>query len=111
MLNQKRLNTVLLACMTGSLLLLGCGGGGGGYGGGGDPTPETPQPVTNLAITPGDQQLRLTWTNPTNSAFFGLTIRRSTSAFPVDETYGTGVFTGVGTSYEDTSLTNGTTYY
>jgi Glycoside hydrolase family 44/Fibronectin type III domain len=87
-----------------ALLLLGTVGcGSGGYnGGGGGSAPSTP---TGLSATPGDSEIRLAWT--ANSGATGYHVKRSTTSG--------GPYTSVNspatTSYTDTELTNGTTYY
>ncbi len=83
-----------------------------------DTTP--PSAVSGLSITRGDSQLTLNWTNPGETDFAGVVIRRDTSSYPTNATSGTAVATltasgsftagGSGT-YVDTTLTNGTTYY
>lgn len=70
-----------------------------------------PGPVTSLSVVPGDTQNQLSWTNPVDGDFLQVQIQRSTIAFPADPTSGTTVFTGSGTNYLDTGLTNGTTYF
>jgi fibronectin type 3 domain-containing protein len=72
-----------------------------------------PGPATGLTATPGDGQVRLTWTAPASdggAAISGYLVYRGTSpggesGVPVN---GTPV---QGTSYTQTGLTNGTTYY
>ncbi len=77
--------------------------------------PDTvdPQPVTNLTAYPGATEVILTWTNPPDTDFAGVVIRRSTSAPPALMTEGfppTG--SGIGDhGYWDTGLVLGTTYY
>jgi hypothetical protein len=70
-----------------------------------------PGPVTNLTVTPGNQQNQLTWTNPTDPDFLQVRIQRSTTGFPATPTSGTTVYEASSPSYLDTGLTNGTTYY
>lgn len=59
-------------------------------------------PVTNLTATPGDNQVSLSWTNPSSPDFAGVRIYRD----------GTEITTGLTTftSYTDTTAVNGTTY-
>ena len=71
------------------------------------PTPPTPPPApTGLMATAGNAQVALSWNASTGATSY--TVKRST-------TMGTGyasVQTGItGTSYTNTMLTNGTTYY
>ena len=83
-----------------------------------DTTP--PSAVSGLSITRGDGQLTLGWTNPGDTDFAGVVIRRDTSTYPGSASSGTAVTTmtasqsftagGSGT-YVNTSLTNATTYY
>ncbi len=88
----------------------------------GDITP--PADVTNLTATPGDSQVELTWTNPSDPDFAGLLVVRSVSTIswePVDGTTYSDeqqVTTGVvvkykasGVGYPDTELINETKYY
>lgn len=70
-----------------------------------------PGSVTNFTITVGDSQLQLDWTNPVDADLAYVQIQRSTTAFPAGPASGTTVFQGAGTSYLDTGLTNGVTYY
>ena len=66
----------------------------------------TPGAVSGLAATPGNAQVSLTWTAASGAA--GYTVARST----VNGGPYTAVKTNViGTSYTDTGLTNGTTYF
>ncbi len=69
-----------------------------------------PANVSGFTATAGDKQVSLSWTNPT-SDFAGVTILRKTGSYPTGPTDGTVVYDSTGTSYTDTGLTNGTTYY
>ena len=72
-------------------------------------TPLAPS-VTGLVATGGDLRVDLSWTNPTD-AFDSIQIVRKLGATPPTSPLdGTTVFTGTGTSFSDTGLTNGTTY-
>lgn len=73
-----------------------------------DGTP--PANVTNFTATPGQQQISLSWTNPT-SDFSGVKILRKTGSYPTGITDGSVIYDSNGTSFVDTNLTNGTTYY
>ena len=73
-----------------------------------DGTP--PANVTNFTATPASGQISLNWTNPT-SDFSGTRILRKTGSSPANPNDGTVVYDNNGTSYIDTGLTNGTTYY
>ncbi len=69
-----------------------------------------PNPLTNVTATDKGTggAVTLAWTNSTSADFASVTIYRST----VDGQIGSAVKTGAtGTSYDDTGLTNGTTYY
>jgi fibronectin type 3 domain-containing protein len=67
--------------------------------------PVPPQAPTGLTATPGSSQMILSWNATPGASSY--TIRRSTSSGTE-----TAVATGVpSTTYTDTSLTNGTTYY
>lgn len=76
-----------------------------------DTTP--PDNVTKVTVTalPGDSQVALSWTNPTNSDFAGVIIQRSTSDYPRSIYEGTNVYTGSGSSFTDTGVVNGNRYY
>jgi|GEM_PF-1749417 len=74
-----------------------------------DTTP--PANPTNFTAVKGDQQVQLSWTNPTDADFAGVRIRRKTNTFPTGPTDGTQVYQGTGTSHLDTTVTNGVTYY
>jgi formylglycine-generating enzyme required for sulfatase activity len=75
-----------------------------------DTTP--PDPVTDFLAVPGDRQVSLSWTNPTDQDYQGTMIRRAdvpiTSWKPTD---GVEVYVGTDTNAVDMGLTNGTTYY
>lgn len=72
----------------------------------------TPPPnVSGFTATAGDGQISLSWTNPTATDFAGVRILRKTGSYPADYNDGTVVYDNSGTSYINTGLTNGTTYY
>ncbi|MBU1102668.1 hypothetical protein KJ853_03385 [Patescibacteria group bacterium] len=73
-----------------------------------DGTP--PANVSSFTATAGDGQISLSWTNPTTD-FAGVTILRKTGSYPTSPTDGTIIYDNNGTSYVNTGLTNGTTYY
>ena len=88
-----------------ALFLPGCGGsynstGSGGSGGG---TP--PGAPTGLAATAGVQQVSLSWTASTGASSYNVK-RATTHGGPY-----TKISSPSATSYNDTGLTNGTTYY
>ena len=72
-------------------------------GGGGGSAPSAP---TNLAATPGNAQVSLSWTASSGATSYN--IYRGTSSGNESTTVATGVTT---TSYTNTGLTNGTMYY
>ncbi|MFA6515433.1 MAG: TIGR03790 family protein [Candidatus Paceibacterota bacterium] len=74
-----------------------------------DSTP--PSEVTNLQAVASDTEVILSWINPVDADFVGVKILRKTGSYPVNSADGTVIFTGVGTSYTNTGLTNDTTYY
>jgi len=80
----------------------------------GDTTP--PSDVRNFTAVPGDRQVTLTWTNPTDSDFAGVIIRYRTDTWPSDYNDGQLVCKrkgapGSSDSFVHTGLQNGTTYY
>ena len=79
------------------------------YSTGPDTTP--PADVSGFTAMAGDEQISLSWTNPTDADFAGVKILRKTGSHPTTPTDGTVVYDGTGTSTTDTGLTNGTTYY
>jgi hypothetical protein len=76
----------------------------------GGSTPSPPSPVTNLAATPGDTQVALSWTNP-GGTWDSIVIVRKTGSYSTSPADGTTIYDSTGTSHTDTGLTNGTTYY
>ncbi len=70
-----------------------------------------PGAVTNFTATPGDGHVTLSWTNPADSDFAGVVIRRSTISQPLTPGQGDFVYSGSGTGFDDTGLNNGTLYY
>ena len=80
----------------------------------GDTTP--PGDVTNFTATPGDGEVTLSWTNPSDSDFAGVMIRYRTDTWPVDYNDGQLVCNKTGEpgssdSFVHTGLQNGITYY
>ncbi len=69
--------------------------------------------LTDLTATPSGASINLSWTTGVSDAdFAGVTIRRSTSAYPTSPTDGVAVTSDlVGSSYSDSGLAEGTTYY
>ena len=97
--NLPRTAAFLLA-----LSLASCGGGnsGGGGGGGGGNPPSAP---TGLDVTDGDGQVSLTW-NASSGATSYHVKRGTASGGPYSQ-----IGSPTATSYTDTGLTNGNTYY
>ncbi len=67
--------------------------------------------VTNFTATVGNTKTVLSWTNPTNDNFVGTKILRRTNRHPINVIDGAQIYVGAGTSYIDTGLVNGITYY
>ncbi len=75
-----------------------------------DTTP--PAAPSSFAVSVAGSTAALTWTNPVDSDFSSVTIRRSTSTYPTSVSEGTLVVQNeTGTSYNNTSLSDGTYYY
>lgn len=70
-----------------------------------------PANPTNLTAVPGNKQVSLTWTNPTDADFQGVVLVRSMTGFPTSPTDGLTVYTGKATSYKDNNVSNGILYY
>ena len=68
---------------------------------------------SGFTATAGDTQVSLSWSNPTDSDFAGVMIRRRSDSFPTSATDGTQVTdtAAADTGYTDTGLTNGTAYF
>lgn len=70
-----------------------------------------PSEVLDLAAEASSNDVLLTWTNPV-SDFASLTIRRSSTSYPVDISDGTLLISdSVASVYEDVDLSDGTYYY
>ncbi|RUS47873.1 hypothetical protein ELR57_08525 [Cohnella sp. AR92] len=69
-------------------------------------TPTVPSAPTGLAATAGDAQATLTWSASSGATSYN--VKRATTSGGPYATVATGV---TATSYADTGLTNGTTYY
>ncbi|MBL4656257.1 MAG: BspA family leucine-rich repeat surface protein [Bacteroidia bacterium] len=71
-----------------------------------------PSSPTNFAIVSQfSNELSLSWVNPTDSDFAGVTIRRDTVSAPATPTAGDFVYTGTDTSVIDAGLTNDVEYF
>jgi hypothetical protein len=94
----------VLLVIAAALFLQACGGSGssGGGGGGGGIAPAAP---TGLTATPGNMQVSLSWRASSGATSYNVE-RGTTSGGPY-----TTVNSPTTTSYVDTGLTNGTTYY
>ncbi|HAS80666.1 MAG: Fibronectin type III domain protein [Candidatus Nomurabacteria bacterium GW2011_GWE1_32_28] len=75
------------------------------------PDTISPNKPTSFSATAGNGQINLTWTNPGDTDFAGIKILRRTNYYPISSTNGTLVYKGSGTSYLNTGLVNGTTYF
>ena len=103
-MNWRHFSKADVVLLTSGLLLCGagCGGyGGGGTGGGGGSAPSI---VTGLTATAGDAQVTLQWTASTGAT--GYYVKRSTTSGAEVQ-----IAAQAGTSYNDTSVTNGTKYF
>ncbi|MBB6692127.1 fibronectin type III domain-containing protein [Cohnella xylanilytica] len=74
--------------------------------GGGSTTPTVPAAPAGLSATAGNAQVSLSWTASAGAT--GYNVKRATTSGGPYATVATGV---TATSYADTGLTNGTTYY
>lgn len=92
--------TVLV--MLAALFLQACGSGSSGGGGGGGNPPPAP---TGLTATPGNQQVNLSWSASTGATSYNV-LRGTANGGPYSP-----IGSPATTSYTDTGLTNGTTYY
>ena len=92
----------LIYLVAGLALATGCGGSGSGGGGGGGNPPSAP---TGLTATAGSQQVSLTWNASAGATSYNVK-RGTASGGPY-----TTVSSPATNSYNDTGLTNGTTYY
>jgi hypothetical protein len=72
-----------------------------------------PPPVTTVTTSAACNGIVFNWTNPTTENYGGLFIQRSTTGFPATAADGTRVadVERPGTSFTDTGVVSGTTYY
>jgi uncharacterized protein (DUF1800 family) len=84
-----------------ALALAACGGGGGAQ----SPSVMAPSAPNGLTATAGVSQVTLAWTSSTGATSYTVG-RAATSAGPFSS-----VGTSTSTSFTDSSVTNGTTYY
>jgi hypothetical protein len=81
-----------------------------------EPDVIPPGPSIGVAATPGQAQITLAWTNPSDADFSGTTIRVSTAGFPANPADGDPVTDKLGQSaapdsFSHTGLSPGVTYY
>lgn len=70
-----------------------------------------PTTVTGLAAAPADSRVTLTWTNPADADFAGVTVvQKDGTTAPATTADGTTRYTGTGQSVTVTGLTNGASY-
>lgn len=74
-----------------------------------DTTP--PSDVSEFTAIPGDGQVELIWTNPDDTDLAGVLVVFRNDKYPADPSDGIEVYTGSGTNYIHTGLTNGMIYY
>ncbi|MBV4440098.1 hypothetical protein [Clostridium tyrobutyricum] len=72
---------------------------------------EPPGVVSDFTVTAGNGKVDLSWTNPVDEDFAGVKILRKTLGYPSSPSDGDLVYNGTDTSFEDTTIENGTTYY
>ncbi|MCK4891279.1 MAG: chitobiase/beta-hexosaminidase C-terminal domain-containing protein, partial [Candidatus Pacebacteria bacterium] len=82
---------------------------GGGTTLASDTTP--PAKVTNFTASAGDQEIVLTWKNPTDSDFVRTKILRKEDNYSANSGDGELIYDGNEETYTDTGLTNNTAYY
>lgn len=93
----------LVPLLTIALLFAGCGGASSSGGGGGTGNP--PAAPTGLTATAGNAQVSLSWTASSGATSYTV-LRGTTNGGPYSQ-----IGTSTATSYVDTSVANGTTYY
>lgn len=70
-----------------------------------------PTAVSSLSANPGDGTAMLSWLNPADADFSRVKVVRKTLTAPADSADGNPVYEGAGSSFSDSGLVNGTTYY
>jgi uncharacterized protein (TIGR03790 family) len=70
-----------------------------------------PDSVTSIFANPGNHQVILTWTNPTNADFVGARVMRKEGSYSSTYDDGTLVYDGSSNSCVSSGLTNDVTYY
>lgn len=84
--------------------------GGGSISGGGD-YGTLPQQVTNFKAGAEFEKVLLTWSNPSDPNFSGVSIVRKLISYPTKPSDGVQIYNGSSQTTEDAGLTNGVTYY
>jgi len=74
-----------------------------------DTTP--PAAVSGFTAMAGNAQIVLAWTNPGDVDLAGVKVLRKTGSAPSSSSDGDVIFNGLGATYTDTGLTNGTKYF
>ncbi|MFH1089757.1 MAG: carboxypeptidase regulatory-like domain-containing protein [Candidatus Uhrbacteria bacterium] len=76
-------------------------------------TDTPPSNVSEFKATAGDEQIELSWVNPTDSDFSGVAVIFCSDDYPTSRTDSRcfQIYNGAGTSFTHTGLTNGTTYF
>ncbi|NQU99200.1 MAG: VCBS repeat-containing protein, partial [Parcubacteria group bacterium] len=72
---------------------------------------SSPSIVTSFKVEPLDGKALITWVNPSDSDFAGVKILRKEDSYSQNVQDGTEVYSGAGTSFVDTELQNGVTYF
>lgn len=70
-----------------------------------------PTNVSNLQAVAGDTAVGLSWVLPTDPDLAGVYVVRNPAGYPVNVQDGLLIYTGGATSFTDSGLINGTTYY
>lgn len=74
-----------------------------------DMTP--PANVSDFQAAGENGVVHLSWVLPPDSDLAGVVLRRRTGTYPTDQNDGDLIFSGQGSAFDDTGVTNGTTYY
>ncbi|MCP4752939.1 MAG: DUF1566 domain-containing protein, partial [Proteobacteria bacterium] len=70
-----------------------------------------PSEASSFTAIAGDGSVSLSWSNPVDSDFAGITLRKSTVSYPSTPTDGTQIYSGNGTGFEDSNAIDDTRYY
>ncbi|MDJ0833417.1 MAG: Ig-like domain-containing protein [Gammaproteobacteria bacterium] len=76
-----------------------------------DDTTSIQLPPTGIIAQMGVDSISLAWTNPDNTDFAGVSIRRGSGSFVADHNSGDDVYQGAGNSFTDSTLEPDTYYY